>query len=88
MKKDKDLSYLLVAGGTLLFYMCILPVVDTFSTMVQNKINLKNAKMQKNMVQIQQEIEAISGNVDEESNQTHAIGFQIDGEEEQEWEEE
>ena len=39
--KQNPLSYLLVAGGALLFYMCAIPIADALSTWAQTKISSK-----------------------------------------------
>lgn len=78
MEKEKKspLSYLAVAGGTLLFYMCALPIADALSNLVQQSISNKIIKMQYTSAQDQQEIEEIADKING-SGVTQAIGFQI-----------
>lgn len=44
-KQNSPLSYLAVAGGTLLFYMCVIPLADALSTWTQAAISAKVAKI-------------------------------------------
>ena len=71
---------LLIAGGTLLFYMAAIPLVDTLSTWAQTAITSKIAKIQYMMAQDQQETEEIADRING-SGCTQAIGFQIDSQE-------
>ena len=82
MKKNNDLK---IAIGTLLFYMMALPCLDACSNLVQSwiaellqKSNLRIANKAKDFPQ--QEEESPQENI-------HAIGFQISGESEEEYEE-
>lgn len=76
--KNKDkLSYLAVAGGTLLFYACVLPVCDSISTWIQQAVANKVTKLQYVMAQDQQEIEEISDKING-SGPVQAIGFHVD----------
>lgn len=71
---------LLIAGGTLLFYMAAIPLVDALSTWAQTAIGSKVAKIQYMMAQDQQETEEIADRING-SGCTQAIGFQIDSQE-------
>ena len=85
MNRNKQaLSYLLVAGGTLLFYMAVLPVVDSLSTWLQNEFNLKSTKLQRDATKLQKEIQDIQTQAQEEPSSVHAIGFQVTDIEEEE----
>lgn len=74
--KHSPLSYLAVAGGTLLFYMCVIPIADTLSTWVQTTIGAKVSKIQYIVAQDQQEVEEISDRING-SGPVQAIGFKI-----------
>lgn len=75
--KNSSLSYLMVAGGTLLFYACVLPVCDSISTWAQQAITNKVSKLQYIMAQDQQEIEEISDKING-SGPVQAIEFHVD----------
>lgn len=83
--KHSPLSYLAVAGGTLLFYMCALPIVDALSTWAQTKISSKVSKLQYTMAQDQQETEEIADRING-TTPVQAIGFQAPDEYEVEYE--
>lgn len=85
-KQNKPINPLLVAGGTLLFYMCAIPIADAFSTWVQTAIGAKVAKIQYVLAQDQQETEEIADRING-SEPVHAIGFQIPSESEEYYEE-
>lgn len=85
-KQNKSINPLLVAGGTLLFYMCVIPIADAFSTWVQTAIGAKVAKIQYVLAQDQQETEEIADRING-SGSVHAIGFQIPSESEKYYEE-
>ena len=74
--KQNPLSYLLVAGGALLFYMCAIPIADALSTWAQTKISSKISKLQYTMAQDQQETEQIVDRING-SGPVQAIGFQV-----------
>ena len=74
-KQNSPLSYLAVAGGTLLFYMCTLPIADALSTWAQTKISSKVSKLQYTMAQDQQEVEEIADRINGTAP-VQAIGFQ------------
>lgn len=74
--KHSPLSYLAVAGGTLLFYMCIIPLADTLSTWAQTAIGAKVSKIQYTVAQDQQEVEEITDRING-SGPVQAIGFQV-----------
>ena len=78
-KFNNALSYLMVAGGTLLFYMCALPVADSLSNLMQQSLTNKILGLQKTQVQLQKDIEEIGA----EPTCTHAIDFQVDSEEDE-----
>lgn len=44
-KKSSPLSYLFVAGGTLLFYACAFPIIDALSNLAQQAIANKITKL-------------------------------------------
>ena len=75
--KQNPLSYLLVAGGALLFYMCAIPIADALSTWAQTKISSKISKLQYTMAQDQQETEEIADRING-SGPVQAIGFQVE----------
>ena len=75
-KQNSPLSYLAVAGGTLLFYMCIIPLADTLSTWAQTAIGAKVSKIQYTVAQDQQETEEIADRING-SGPVQAIGFQM-----------
>lgn len=50
--KNKGLAYLAIVGGTLLATNFVLPIVDTASAWVQNKIGVENAKLIKQVNEI------------------------------------
>lgn len=85
-KQNKSINPLLVAGGTLLFYMCAIPIADAFSTWVQTAIGAKVAKIQYVLAQDQQETEEIADRING-SGTVHAIGFHVEPEYEVEYEE-
>ena len=74
--KQNPLSYLLVAGGALLFYMCALPLADALSTWAQTAIGAKVSKIQYTVAQDQQETEEIADRING-SGPVKAIGFQL-----------
>lgn len=75
-KKSSPLSYLFVAGGTLLFYVCAFPIIDALSNLAQQAIANKITKLQYVMAQDQQETEEIADKING-SGPVQAIGFQI-----------
>ena len=83
-KQNFPLSYLAVAGGTLLFYMCVLPIADALSTWAQTKISAKVSKLQYTMAQDQQEVEEIADRINGTAP-VQAIGFQTPNEHEVEY---
>lgn len=86
LKQNKSINPLLVAGGTLLFYMCAIPIADALSTWVQTAIGAKVAKIQYVLAQDQQETEEIADRING-SGPVHAIGFHVEPEYEVEYEE-
>ena len=74
-KQNSPLSYLAVAGGTLLFYMCALPIADAISTLIQTKIGSHVTKIQYVMAQDQEETAEIADRVNG-SGPIQAIGFE------------
>lgn len=84
--KHSPLSYLAVAGGTLLFYVCAIPLADALSTWVQTAIGAKVSKIQYTVAQDQQETEEIADRING-SGPVQAIGFTISSEEEDHYEE-
>ena len=79
------LSYLTIAGGTLLFYMCALPIADALSTWVQTAIGAKVAKLQYTIAQDQEETADIADRVNG-SGPVQTIGFTVPNEYEVEYE--
>ena len=73
-KQSSPLSYLAVAGGTLLFYICALPIADAISTLIQTKIGSHVTKIQYVMAQDQEETAEIADRVNG-SGVVQAIGF-------------
>lgn len=86
-KQNKSISPLLIAGGTLLFYMCVIPIADALSTWAQTAIGAKVAKIQYVLAQDQQETEEIADRING-SGPVQAIGFQVPNEYEVEYEDE
>ena len=74
--KQNPLSYLAVAGGTLLFYMCVIPIADVLSTWAQNAIGARITKIQYVAAQDQQETEEIADRING-SGPVQAIGFAV-----------
>lgn len=85
-KQNKSINPLLVAGGTLLFYVCAIPIADAISTWIQTAIGAKVAKIQYVAAQDQQEVEEIADRING-SGPVQAIGFAIPSEEEDYYEE-
>ena len=85
-KQNSPLSYLAVAGGTLLFYMCVIPLADALSTWTQAAISAKVAKIQYVAAQDQQEVEEIADRING-SGPVQAIGFTVPNQYEVEYEE-
>lgn len=85
-KQNSPLSYLAVAGGTLLFYMCVIPIADALSTWAQNAIGAKVTKIQYMVAQDQQETEEIVDRING-SGPVQAIGFHVEPEYEVKYEE-
>lgn len=80
MSKDNDkLKYLAVAGGTLLFYACVLPIADALTNLIQQAISNKIIKMQYVAAQDQQETEEIADKING-AGCVQAIGFQMPSE--------
>ena len=78
--KQNPLSYLAVAGGTLLFYMCVIPLADAISTLAQAAISAKVSKIQCIVAKNQKETENIAEKINN-SDPIQAIGFQIENDE-------
>ena len=85
-KQNKSINPLLIAGGTLLFYVCAIPIADAISTWIQTAIGAKVAKIQYVAAQDQQETEEIADRINGSGN-VPAIGFTISSEEEDCYEE-
>lgn len=64
---------LLIAGGTLLFYMCVLPIADALSSLIQTKIASKTTQTQCTIAKNQQHLEEIANS--NQPNSINAIGF-------------
>lgn len=80
MKKDNGLKYLAVAGGSFLFYICVLPVCDALSSWAQQAIANKITKLQYIAAQDQQETEEIADKING-TGPVQAIGFHVDNDE-------
>lgn len=78
--KQNPLSYLAIAGGTLLFYMCVIPLADAISTLAQAAISAKVSKIQYIVAKNQKEVENIAEKINN-SDSIQAIGFQIENDE-------
>ncbi len=74
--KQNPLSYLAVAGGTLLFYMCAIPIADALSTWIQTAIGAKVSKLQYTIAQDQEETADIADRVNG-TGSVQAIGFHV-----------
>ena len=86
LKQNKSINPLLVAGGTLLFYMCAIPVADALSTWAQTAIGAKVSKLQYTIAQDQEETADIADRVNG-TGTVQAIGFAVPNEYEVEYEE-
>ena len=75
--KQNPLSYLAVAGGTLLFYMCAIPIADALSTWIQTAIGAKVSKLQYTIAQDQEETADIADRVNG-TGPVQAIGFHVE----------
>lgn len=84
--KQNPLSYLAVAGGTLLFYMCAIPIADALSAWIQTAIGAKVSKLQYTIAQDQEETADIADRVNG-TGPVQAIGFAVPNEYEVEYEE-
>lgn len=76
-KQNKSINPLLIAGGTLLFYVCAIPIADAISTWIQTAIGAKVAKIQYVAAQDQQEVEEIADRING-SGPVQAIGFHVE----------
>lgn len=74
MKDNKPINPLAIAFGSLLFYTIALPILDSVSTHIQNKFNLRNVKLQVEAQKVQESMQ--------EQPPVHAIGFAVANEEE------
>ena len=54
--------------------MAALPIIDSISTLIQNKMNCKSAEVQREVAKIQKEVQDMQVG---ETGQVHAIGFDI-----------
>lgn len=70
---QSNLRPLLIAGGTLLFYMCVLPIADALSGLIQTKIASNTTHTQRTIAKNQQRLEEIAGQSQPDS--VNAIGF-------------
>lgn len=87
MNKQHKHHPLLIAGGTLLFYMCAIPLVDALSTWAQTAIGAKVAKLQYTIAQDQEETADIADRVNG-TGPVQAIGFAVPNDYEVEYEDE
>lgn len=71
-KLSKSNNPLLIAGGTLLFYMCAIPIADSISAWMQTFFNERITKLQCSIAQNQKQADIISNS---ENKCSHAIGF-------------
>lgn len=79
MSKGKDSSGLkgvMIAGGALVFYACVLPILDGLATLARTAIDAKMTKIGLVSAQDQEEINEIAARVNGE-NQTQVVGFSI-----------
>lgn len=86
LKQNKSINPLLIAGGTLLFYMCVIPLADALSTWAQTAIGAKVSKLQYTIAQDQEETADIADRVNG-TGPVQAIGFTVPNEYEVEYEE-
>lgn len=70
---QSNLRPLLIAGGTLLFYMCVLLIADALSGLIQTKIASNTTHTQCTIAKNQQRLEEIAGQSQPDS--VNAIGF-------------
>lgn len=77
MRDDKNgLSHVFVAMGAIAFFIAAVPTLDAFSTWTANWFGLKSVKLNH---------EASKFTEDSPQENTHAIGFTIPSEEEEEY---
>lgn len=70
------MNYLLVSAGTLLFYICIIPLADGITNYLNNLLGVANAKLQAKVNEILPP--------EQEPCSTNVVGFQIPPQEEYE----
>lgn len=76
MNNKRDLTPFYIAMAAIGFFVAVVPILDAFSTWVCNLFGLQSIKINTKAAEIQEE----------EPTQTHAIGFQIPSEEDDECE--
>ena len=77
MRDDKNgLSHVFTAMGVIAFFVAAVPALDAFSTWMANWFGLKSVKLN---------YEASKFTEDSSQENTHAIGFTIPSEEEEEY---
>ena len=72
------LKYLVVAAGTILFYMGVLPCFDALSNWVQSYCNVKTGRHNVEINKLNVEAQDIQAKAQDHES-TNAIGFQIGG---------
>lgn len=80
MRNIKDKNPLLIAAGTLIFYVAALPLIDSLVSLAQTGIAQKISKIQYNLAQDQKETEEIADRING-SGCVQAIGFDIGNQE-------
>lgn len=86
-KSNNSLNGVLIAAGALVFYACVLPILDGVATLARTAIEAKTVKINLNSACDQEEINEIATRVNG-GEPTQVIGFTIpDNEMEVEYEE-
>ena len=84
--EKRDLKYLAISFGSIIFVNSILPIIDGLTNMAISAINRKVNKWALDMELDKREAEAAAETIAPTSSITNAIGFTIPSEsEEEEW---
>ena len=82
---DKEMKYVSLFAGGILFYTIAMPCIDSISCLLQSAINNKVAHMQMDLEESQCEHESACELIKpNNSNMTHAVGFAVPSEEDYE----
>ena len=80
--RKNDLKPLLIAGGTLLFYMCAIPLCDKITEYIASIFNNKITKINYMTAQTTEELEEIANRVNG-TQPIKSIGFEIESNEDE-----